>query len=161
MLGSNKTFKHNLGFTIIEILVVLLIISITTSFAVLSFGDFGKSKKIINYANHFVNQLELIKNEAILLDITLMIQIKENGYTVLERKSSHKWQPLKNGLIKRQIFPNNMKAFFSTKTYKNYIIIGPSGEVSPFILSFGESKHERIVSIIAYSNGIINVKKYS
>ncbi len=38
--------KNHKGFTLIEILIVLMIIGITLSFAILSFGDFGEGRKV-------------------------------------------------------------------------------------------------------------------
>ena len=53
------------GFTLIEILVVVLIIGITLGFALLAFGDFGRQRQIITAAETFVNYVTLVEQQAL------------------------------------------------------------------------------------------------
>ena len=54
------------GFTLVEILIVIFIISIVMTFAVLSLGDFGASRRIVLAAEQFKSDLISIQQEAIL-----------------------------------------------------------------------------------------------
>lgn len=147
-----------LGFTLIEILMVILIISITISFALISYGDFGKERKIVNNAQQFSDYIELVKNESILRANTLAIRIHNNYYETLSL-DNHNWQPLKQSFFKKQHFTSNMVVFFTKNKHKNLIIINPSGSISSFTLNFGKSKHEIVAQIIGLSNGSIKIKQ--
>ncbi|MDF1758772.1 MAG: type II secretion system minor pseudopilin GspH [Legionellaceae bacterium] len=148
------------GFTLIEILVVVLIIGIIISFAMLSFGDFGERRKIINSAQHFVNYVGMVKKEAILESNTLAIRINKNRYDVLRFESSSKWRPIAQRIFTNQQFPKESTIFFTAnnkKVNKNMIVINPSGEITPFTLNFAKNKDIIVATVIAKSNGSVIV----
>jgi general secretion pathway protein H len=139
------------GFTLIEILVVLLIIGITISFALLAFGDFGEKRRIITKAEEFSQYIKVIQQQAILEATPYAIQIHPKNFTVLRFKKSN-WQlvPAK-AIFRHATFPDGMVAHLTPNTM---IVINPSGNITPFQLDFGTKKQPIIVRMISKSDDI-------
>ncbi|MDI9819498.1 MULTISPECIES: type II secretion system minor pseudopilin GspH [unclassified Legionella] len=144
------------GFTLIEILVVLIIIGITIGFALLSFGDFGASRRATVSAEQFSTYIKLVQQQAILEMSTLGVQVNQDNYRTfrLERDS---WQLMpEKGIFHTRYFPENVivnlqKAANTFKTPN--IIIHSSGDITAFKLSFGTRKKSDIITIIARHDG--------
>lgn len=155
--------KTHSGFTLIEILIVIVIITVTVNFAILSFGDFGTKTKITHTAENFVNLIYLIKKEAILTDQTMAVQINKDNYEIL-RLNDNKWQPSKNSIYKKTYLPTGVMMFLINKKHKtklNYIIINAVGRISPFILSLGKNDNKTMMFIICDSFGNIKIENKS
>ena len=52
---------NNKGFTLIEVMVVVVIIGITIGFAMLSFGDFGQSRRLLTAAEGTLTAFKSIR----------------------------------------------------------------------------------------------------
>lgn len=147
----------NRGFTLIEIMIVMVIIGITVGFALLSYGDFGASKRILFAADQLVNTVKLAQQQAILTSTTYGLCIDHTSYQILRFNDSSKWQAASNkGLYKINYWPTN--TVINLKTYNKpiagapAIVINPSGDMTPFSLSLGSGKE--IISVIkATHNG--------
>jgi general secretion pathway protein H len=168
MLANQAYVKHlrikrgcSAGFTLIEILVVVLIIGITTSFVMLSFGDFGEKRKIINAAQQFADYVTMVKKEAILESNTLSIKIKGHRYDVLRFKSPNKWRHMSETIFKNQHFPKQVNVYLTInkrKSKKSSIIVNPSGDITPFELKFGKTGNKIIATVTGESDGSVVVK---
>lgn len=157
VIGMQNSNKTN-GFTLVEILVVVLIIGITIGFALLAFGDFGGSRRIIMSAEQFVNYVKFIQHEAIIESSTFGISLNNNGYQVLRFTNTNKWQKLPNrSVFQFQKFPaNSIVEFTSNKKMSNpAIIINASGDMNEFKLNFSANKDKSIVYIYGKNNGDI------
>lgn len=153
----------NKGFTLIEILIVLVIISITIGFAVIAFGDFGSEKRIIFSAEQLVNTMKLAQQEALLNSGTLGLKINNKGYQILEFNPSGSWQPLSNkALFKAHSFPENTIVTLETKGQVSSnlpeVIINCTGDMTPFTLKMGTSDKKTILIIIGSHNGSLVLK---
>lgn len=153
----------NKGFTLIEILVVIVIVGITIGFALLSFGDFGESKKILYAAEQFEKTLRLAQQQAILESSTLGMRIDNSSYQILKFKNASHWAPVSSkNLFRAHYFPKNMIITLKTELKRNSrgpgIIINPSGEVNPFTLSFGTLKEKSIALLTGKANGELYFK---
>ena len=150
------------GFTLIEILVVLLILGITLGFALLSFGDFGEKRRIITAAELFANYAKMIQQQAILETNTFGIRFTNNDYEVVRFNSLHQWQPLPSkGLFHRRRIPEYLviQLKHSSQTTKTPgIIIDASGNAIPFQLNFGSKKHTVFATVVGQPNGNIDVQ---
>jgi len=148
------------GFTLIEILVVVLIIGITIGFALLAFGDFGGARRIVMSAEQFINYVKFIQHEAIIESNTLGISVNNNGYQVLRFNNKNKWQPLPNrSVFQFQKFPeNSIVEFDKNKKISNpAIIINASGDMNEFKLNFSSAKDKPIVYVYGKRNGKITL----
>lgn len=154
--------RNNQGFTLVEILVVLVIISITIGFAVLAFGDFGKSRRLLFSAEQFINTLQLAQQKAILESKTLGVRIDQNGYQILKYQT--KWEPVSNkGLFRMTYFPKDsfigLKTTNSIQTGLPSIILNASGDMTPFSLQLGTSSDQIIATIIGSQNGSLQLNR--
>lgn len=68
------------GFTLLELLVVLLLIGIVLSFATLSFGDGGRERRLGMEARRLAALIDLAGQEAVLQSRELGILFDEEGY---------------------------------------------------------------------------------
>jgi general secretion pathway protein H len=157
------------GFTLIELLIVLVIISVTASIAVLAFGDFGASRKIIMAAEQFSSYVKLIQQKAILESNTFGITIQKDGFETYYLEPGGKWQAMpSNTLFHWPYFPKNSLVVLQNKTttttHAPDIIINPAGEMTGFRLNFGNSAKADIISVIGKPNGALlltNQKNYA
>ncbi|WP_298624196.1 type II secretion system minor pseudopilin GspH [uncultured Legionella sp.] len=146
------------GFTLIEILIVIVIIGITVGFALIAFGDFGASKKIMFSADQLANNIRLAQQQAILENSTLGIRIENNSYQIL--KFNTQWNPISNkGVFKVNYFPKNTVITLKTnnKPVKGTpeIIINSSGDTTPFSISFGSNQDEILTTLTGSRDGTL------
>lgn len=156
--------RNKQGFTLIEIMVVIVIVGITVGFALLSFGDFGESKRILFAAEQLTNNLRLAQQQAILETSTLGLRIDNSGYQILQLQNNSEWRQISNkGIFKTINFPKNTyitltnTKSFSLKTPA--IIINASGELTPFVLNFGSTKANKVASLEGKRNGDLKLSK--
>lgn len=160
-MPANHQVQHHKGFSLIEILVVLLIIGITLGFALLAFGDFGEKRRIVNTAEQFKNYVKLVQQQAILETSTLGIQITQQGYRVFFLDSAGKWQPMPpKGIFRNHLFPDKIVTHFRETQGKHHLIITlqASGDMSAFKLDFGTQKKADIVTVIGDQDGELTLK---
>ena len=152
------------GFSLIEILVVLLIIVITLGFTLLAFGDFGGKRRITIAAEQFTNYIKLVQQQAVLETGTLGIFIDNNGYQVKRLDQSNHWiaMPSKS-IFHHQSFPDNL--VLTKKQVENNlsdpaIIINASGDTTPFTFDFGTQKQPSLITLHASSSGFLTLKHH-
>ncbi len=150
--------KSHQGFTLIEILIVLVIIGITFGFALIAFGDFGESRRLLFSAEQLVNTLRLAQQQAILETSTLGLRIDNTGYQILQLNNNAQWKPISDkGVFKMTYFPQDthitLKTINSTPIGAPSIIISSSGELTPFTLNFGNKKDNNLAVLIGKRNG--------
>ena len=147
------------GFTLIEILVVLLIVGITLGFALLAFGDFGSKRRIITAAEQFVNYVKFAQQQAILETSTLGISLNRNSYQILRYQASSNWQPVSNKRVfHAQHFPDSAIVHMESNVKKMgnpQIIINASGDMTSFTLNFGSAKQVNIANVIGKHDGSV------
>ncbi|PWY56080.1 type II secretion system protein GspH [Legionella qingyii] len=150
--------RSNQGFTLIEILIVLVIIGITFGFALIAFGDFGESRRILFSAEQLMNTLRLAQHQAILETSTLGLRINNTGYQVLQLNNNTQWKAISDkGVFKMTYFPKDthitLKTINPTPVGAPAIIISSSGELTPFTLNFGSKKDNNLALLIGKRNG--------
>ncbi|MBA2647988.1 MAG: type II secretion system minor pseudopilin GspH [Legionella sp.] len=144
------------GFSLIEIMVVIIIIGVTVGFAMIAFGDFGESRRLLFAAEQLSNTLELAQQQAILETSTLGLKIDDRGYQILKFKDLKHWTILSNkGVFKMNYFPKNtiLKLNISKSKQLPTILINASGDMTPFVLSLGTPSQPDSVTLIGEHNG--------
>ena len=87
-----KRFKQ--GFTLLEVMVVLVLVGIITSFAVLSMGNHERREDIGDIARQLAVIMELNQQEAILLGEQRGILFNDNGYDLRVFSGDNYWRRL-------------------------------------------------------------------
>jgi general secretion pathway protein H len=150
--------KRHRGFTLIEILVVMLIISITFGFAMLAFGDFGESRKIRTAAEAFAQFVQLVHDEGLLESSTLQIQLSNTSYSAQRLDTKHLWQPLHPSRNHSPALPSKTRitvAYGSKKPDHLVITMSGSGDMTPFKVYFGSEKQAHLAAVSADENGLV------
>ena len=154
------------GFTLIEILVIVLIIGITAGMALLAYGDFGASRRITTAAEQLSAYIELLQQKAILETNTLGIKFQKKAYLTYQLKEGKNWQLFsQNTLFHQRLLPE--KTVISIQSKKELgnpdIIVYPSGDISPFVLTLGTDSQRNLIRLQGNSNGelILNNDKKS
>ena len=159
MLNLVIGMQNKNGFTLIEILVVVLIIGITLGFALLAFGDFGRERRIILAAEHFVNYVKFAEQQAILETSTLGILLSNNSYQLSCLHSQNHWQAMpQKSVFRQQYFPSDAVVHLDNAAKKSdnpQIIINSSGDITPFKLSFGSHENVKVAVVIGEDNGVV------
>jgi general secretion pathway protein H len=148
------------GFTLIEVLVVLIIISIITAVAVLALGSFDRGRREKMIVEQFTQVIAAAQQQAILTPMVLGLTITHNGYQFYQYgtidKKTPQWQPLRNDVLSRsyafhRVFTVDVKsiAAYSSVSKKSLpaIVFLPSGYVTPFVLNLKGDKKSFDVTV--------------
>lgn len=165
MLKLVTGMQNNRGFTLIEILVVILIIGITLGFALLAFGDFGRERRLMVAAEYFIHYIQFAEQQAILENNTLGLVIDGPHYQLLRFHAPNQWQALSNhAVFRQQHFPNDTFVHFTMENTKNadsnhMIIINTSGDITPFKLQLGLNDNQTLFDILGNRDGSVSLQR--
>ncbi len=151
------------GFTLIEIMVVLIIIGTAATFAVLSFGDFGKSKQAKSAAEQMVQYISLLQQKAILENRLLGITIHPNGYQAKKYIPSKGWQTINNSRVyQEQPLPNGLQFQLSKSMNESVnIVIQTSGDITPFDIYIADTNKKKMIQVHGKANGGLSIHAQS
>ena len=134
------------GFTLLEIMVVLVLIGIITSFALLSVGG-GPRERLAEEARRLAALVELHQQEAILNGETRGIQFSRTGYALLTLGEKGQWQsPTAAKTLVQHTLPEDIalglwvedRAVDLKTTGKlPQVLLLASGETTEFVAVFG------------------------
>lgn len=155
--------QNDRGFTLIEILIVILIIGIMASVTLFAYGDFGASRKADTTAEQFIAYIKLVQQRSILEMVSLGVTVTSQGYETY-RFDNNQWQLIpRNSHIFRRSFPEglvvNLKSNIKHGTKAPTIIITPAGKMTEFILTFGTSSQPEVNSVVGLYNGDLKLIK--
>lgn len=137
---------------------MIVIIGITVGFALIAFGDFGASKRILFAAEQFENTLRLAQQRAILTNRTLGLYVDNRSYRIVTFGESNQWQKnTKSALFQTHSFPDTMiiqlKKSHQVTIKTPEIMIDSSGEISPFTLIFSSTHEHNIATLQCSEHG--------
>ncbi len=153
------------GFTLIEILIVIVIISIVSGIAALTLSR-NQQKQYESLANRLAHVITLAEEEAMLRPATLGLAFKPDGFQFFEYhpKTNHNkipWHPLTDPIFglhriaqntEITLFIQNKKVDLSGQPQ---IIISMSGDIAPFIILIGKKEQLPLYQVIGYANGTV------
>lgn len=162
--NDNLKTKISKGFTLIEILVVIVIISITLGMTLLAFGDFGASRRIEVEAEQLLNMIKLAQQQAILESGTLGIDVTKSGYQVYRFVPPSTWTAIsKPNVFKSHTFPKNtslrLNVPFQAPANVPDIVINATGDLTPFSLQLGTETSPGMVTLYGQQNGNLELKQ--
>jgi general secretion pathway protein H len=129
------------GFTLIELLVVLVIIGVLTSLVAIAVSPSKPSPH--REGRRFYQVLEAARQQAVLFNQDLGLELGQNGYRVLQWRAQE-WQPLTAGMFSDYELPGNLSQTLwldgLQEAYEPYegeapqpqILFFSTGEVTPF-----------------------------
>lgn len=144
--------RNSQGFTLIEIMIVIVIASILVGAVSMSFPR-SLDDLLKEDAERFSALLFLAQDEAILQSRDLAIAINDSGYEFLSRDdkswmtfSAEPFSPRKlTGNVKAELYLEGTSIKLKTKAKtKPQIVIYSSGEVTPFVYSFGNKNGSQV-----------------
>ena len=154
--------KNVAGFTLIEIIVVIVIVSVLISAVALSFPPVGE-KLLREHADRFSAFVELAQDEAILQSNELAVEVTPVGYSFYQNQNNS-WLDLNTSPFTKRSLPKEI----STKMYlegilidltdreksKPQVVILSSGEMTPFTYSL-KFKDQSEITLKVDGNGDI------
>ncbi|MEW7978486.1 MAG: type II secretion system minor pseudopilin GspH [Candidatus Sedimenticola endophacoides] len=163
---ANPTrYFYSRGFTLLEIVVVVFLIGLLSTFTVLSISDGGQRADIENEASRIDALLRLGGEEAIVTGEVLGLGLAEQGYRFF-RFREDEWRPL-TGLsaFREQQIPHysRLSVFLNNKWIAlehepqfiatPQILFYPNGEVTSFRLILASTNSKQGYQITVQSNG--------
>lgn len=166
--------RYPAGFTLVEILVVIVIVGTVVSIAMLSFGVLGNDRELQTEARRFVSLLELARDDATMQSREFGIELMTGSYRFVEYDSlAGRWVEVPGDdtlrlralpddeefelyLEDKRILldenpaeikaPDETSMSSSSKPYAPHLLIYSSGEATPFELHVWRSfDDERVV----------------
>ncbi|MGV6858515.1 MAG: type II secretion system minor pseudopilin GspH [bacterium] len=130
---------HQQGFTLLEIMVVLVIMGIMVSFATLGLGS-SPEKPLGEEAQRLQARIQLAAENAVLEGRDLGIGVYKSGYLFFELQDDEKWASLAGDPQLRETkLPEEMEAQLSLEGSEIVMPGKPPEKPQVFILSSGES----------------------
>ena len=177
--------QRQTGFTLIEILVVIVIVATVLSIALLSFGVLGDDREVKTEARRFVALAELAQDEAVMQSREFGIEFMTAGYRFVEYDAlAGQWadvpfdetlrlRALPEG-VEFELFledkrillsddpapfedPDKQQGRDATEIYAPHLLVYSSGDATPFELRVLRNADDRRVVIQGDALGAIEI----
>lgn len=155
------------GFTLLELLVVLLIIGVIVSFAGLSVGQHS-SRTLQDEAERIHSLLRIASEESVLQGRELALQLTRKDYRFMV-SDGQKWLPIEDDTMMRarefppsleiQLQVEGVKADFSDEEKPPRIFILSSSEMTPFVLTLRMADADETYQIEGNLNGKLSLTR--
>lgn len=151
------------GFTLLELLVVLVIVGITLSFAVLSLGLRSDKDIVLEESRRIAALMRLASEEAIVQGRELAMQFDGTSYRFLVL-DKNRWQAIEaDEVLRERSLPEGLQADLvvesvgktSAASSGRLVYFYSSGEVSPFQLSLQDSQRKYHYYVNGDAQGLI------
>lgn len=152
------------GFTLLELLVVLVIVGITLSFAVLSLGLRSDKDIVLEESRRIAALMQLASEEAVIQDRELAMQLDGESYRFLLLDNKNRWQVIEaDEVLRERSLPEGLQAELvvegigktSATASGSRVYFYSSGEVSPFQLSLQDSQRKYLFYVNGDAQGLI------
>ena len=166
------------GFTLIEILIVLVVISIVTTLALVNLRA-NQNRKLENFTNELSQLLSLVEEQALLRPGVLAVKFDKDSYQFFSYKSDAKlekkeslWRLLDDDdlllehkipydISLRIVTGDDDKDVTEEETVTPQIVFSTNGDVSPFAIYVGAPDKDPVYVVRGEADGTIKAKKLS
>ncbi|KEF32479.1 General secretion pathway protein H [Marinobacter nitratireducens] len=152
---------HQAGFTLIEILVVLIIVGLLAALAVFSMGGSSQQREMENQVRELYLLMQTASEQAVLNNLEMGLKLTEDGYRFIAfQDQNREWKGSGERMFKARSFPEWMVVteFIETDAPKLAseeddllpdVVFFSSGETTPFELEFTIGKNTDSMHVIA------------
>lgn len=146
MQCARQSRRASHGFTILELLVVLLLLGIVVSMATLAIGD-GADRKMRSESERLVGMLRLVRDEQMITGGgERALGLRPDGYSLLELvildDAIREWQPVLDQQLQPRVFEQGLlevvleqegrrRPLSQTGSWEPHIRLGNTGEMTP------------------------------
>jgi general secretion pathway protein H len=157
--SATRTINQR-GFTLIEVMVVVVIIGVLINYVTISFGRSSPQDQLNTEARRLSSLIALASEEALLRSALIGVDISEDGYAFL-RLDEGQWQPMDDTLFRPRQLPQGM-AFSIASTQQvgedeeeniPEIILLNSGEMTPFELKLSYDRIDSYYRLVGTEMG--------
>jgi len=173
----SREFKQKTkGFTLLELLVVIVLLGVVSSFAVLSLNITGLETELEQETKKIHALINLAKEEAIIQAQEIALVVGKQSYFFQYFDWNNKgWSPKEDKIFRQRKIHEGLKIYLETETEKNIfkkedddeeelnrVFFLSSGEQSKFIVKISiREKEQNYFQIIGEINGALKIEKNS
>lgn len=174
---------HGSGFTLIEVLVVVMIIGIISAVVVLGMGNLGDDRELRNEAQRMTSLIEMASDEAMLQGRDFGLEIMLSGYRFVEYDPlTGRWSEIIGDDLMRprrlgqdsefDLFLEDKRVILDIdaantdaddddgnqrEEYLPHVLVLSSGDISPFVLDIIRTTDESSIRLSASATGELKV----
>ena len=165
--GGKLRHSQDRGFTMIEMLVVILIIGIIVNLVAVNLGGNRSLEELETEVRRFYSLTELALEQALLSSEIIGIAVEDDAYHFLLR-TENRWEPMDDNLFRDRKLPESLRLKLATEVPTRDsskqaektpdIVLLSSGELTPFELLFSSSLIEDRFRITGEATGNLSLE---
>lgn len=160
------------GFTLMELLVVMVLIGVVAGLASLSIGD-GAERKLRSEAERLATTLRLARDELLITgESERALGLRRDGYSFLELvildDNTREWRPLEDPQLGPRQFPQGVveaqldldgerTPLPQTRGWEPHIRLGNTGEMTPALITLQVPGSDLVRHVIVELEGHVEV----
>jgi general secretion pathway protein H len=167
MVYARMTKRMAKGFTLIEILIVIVIISIVSSVALVTISG-NKTKQVESFAKQLTRLITLAEQEAMLQPATLGLAFYQHSFQFFNYTPSedNPWKAITTGSLGLHKIPEHIQLTLRVNNEgkvldgKPHIFISESGDITAFTLTIANRGEKPAYVIRSDASGNVQTEMY-
>jgi len=170
-LTRTRTSSRHSGFTLLELLVVIMIIGLMANFMILSYPESSPDEIAETETRKLGHLVSLASQDALLRSRSIALHVTPDGYRFLVRGKDGIWAPSTDKLFVTRKLPESIGLelnttsdegqFISPDQETAQIIISASGEITPFKIRLIATNSNRYTELTGDFSGQLTVKAHT